>query len=215
MYEDGDVEDMSQEEVRMRRQTSEPTTFEYEDAEGKTRLIDVKCCGIFDRSATSPVSSELMIDLESKIRIDLLPFTTLHATIRGTECKTIHGSEYLHHTSGFQYVLSRGWARYGRFRHLALCGHNSHHVAKIGSERQAESLDAVREDMDYSLEVQPHDDTTYKTKPLAYLSVNVLQEKGFAPSHFVLQPQEYVHINKGRLHAFRKVSKIRNGRLES
>ncbi|CAM9810859.1 unnamed protein product, partial [Ectocarpus sp. 13 AM-2016] len=35
-------------------------------------------------------------------------------------------------------------------------------------------------------------------------AVERLRELNFCPSVFTLEPGEFVHINKGRLHAFRK-----------
>lgn len=95
--------------------------------------------------------------------------------------------------------------------HFALCGYNEViMLRRLSQEDQKRALDVVRENTEYSLRVQPHDDTTYKTKPAwpSSKSVKKLRDNGFAPSHFVLQPQEFVHINKGRVHAFRKVSNL-------
>ncbi len=52
---------------------------------------------------------------------------------------------------------------------------------------------------------KPHDEGTKPPWPCA-AQIAELAALGYCPSTFILEPGEFVHINKGRLHAFRKLA---------
>ena len=93
--------------------------------------------------------------------------------------------------------------------HLCLSGNNEVIILpRLDSEKTAEALKILRGDTDYDLLMEPHSDAKYYEKP-PWPSVETLmklKQVGISYSFLVLGPGEFLHINKGRLHMFRKAS---------
>ena len=75
-----------------------------------------------------------------------------------------------------------------------------------GNEKSKSVPSTALSMLGYALRDKPHDDVSVRKKP-AWPSedkLEILRRLNMAPTCFVLEAGEYVHINKSRLHAFRK-----------
>lgn len=97
--------------------------------------------------------------------------------------------------------------------HLALSGYNEVVMLRRLPERhKAEANKLLPNATDKkgntvydSMYGLPHDQTVQPQWPTG-ATIAGYQKMGYCPSVFILKPGQHVHINKGRLHAFRKMS---------
>jgi hypothetical protein len=88
--------------------------------------------------------------------------------------------------------------------HQCLLGENEVvMLRRMPEEHKQRAIRLLANDREYSLRDKPHDIGDKPPWPTKK-QIKKLRKMGYAPSCFVLGPGEFVHINKGRLHAFQK-----------
>jgi len=169
---------------------------------------------------------EAAADLRSNFKMDLLPAGKW--CMMNSVCKegcpfmgpnlyvTPPGASTVYHEDGNGTVDSG---------HQVITGYNEVILfPRIDSSKKQKVLDIVTGNQHnlggYKLKVEPHDDAIEK-KPLwstteqfdnvkEYLCSLKLEtgseSKKMTPTHVILGPGDYIHLNKGRIHAFRKVT---------
>jgi hypothetical protein len=88
--------------------------------------------------------------------------------------------------------------------HQCLLGENEViMLRRMPEEHKQKAIKLLASNQDYNLRDKPHDAGDKPQWPTKK-QIKKLRKLGYAPSCFVLGPGEFVHINKGRLHAFQK-----------
>jgi hypothetical protein len=89
--------------------------------------------------------------------------------------------------------------------HQALTGLNEvYMLRRLGPTANAAAVELLREDVAYSLGDLAHNEGEKPPWPQAE-AIRRARAAGMSPSHLLLYPGDYLHIGKGRLHAFRKL----------
>jgi hypothetical protein len=89
--------------------------------------------------------------------------------------------------------------------HQALTGLNEvYMLRRLGPTHNQAAVDLLRGDVQYGLGDLAHNEGTKPPWP-SQEAVQRAWDAGMAPSHVLLYPGDYLHIGKGRLHAFRKL----------
>ena len=93
--------------------------------------------------------------------------------------------------------------------HLCLSGDNEViMLPRLGRDRTKEALEILRGDQNYDLLEEPHSDKTFAKKPMwpSPATLKKLKRAGISYTQLTLSAGEFLHINKGRLHMFRKAT---------
>ena len=91
--------------------------------------------------------------------------------------------------------------------HLCLAGQNEVILLpRLSEARTREAMDILRGNTDYSVRTEPHADEEFRVKPSwpTKETLGKLNAAGISYTALTLSHGEYLHINKGRLHIFRK-----------
>lgn len=78
-------------------------------------------------------------------------------------------------------------------------------LQRLGEEQKQAALTALADGHAYGLRTKAHEGDEKPGWPSQQV-MNTLKDAKIAYSHLILYPGDYLHINKGRLHAFRKLA---------